>query len=164
MIFIKQTKFLLYVLLCYPIAKIMFVSNRNKKVWLIGENAGECLHDNGYFFFKYCSDLRSEDVYFIVSTNTINYDDFMKKSSKVLHYGTMRHVYYFLTADACFFTHTYRDIAYKFIFSVFRRDILKVFLQHGVLGFGNITNWYTKHLGRLPPDIFVISTHMRKRF
>ena len=51
--------------------RIILPVNQAKNNWLIGENRGECLKENGYWFYKYCREHHPEQTVFFFSKNNI---------------------------------------------------------------------------------------------
>jgi len=150
-------------LLLLPVGFInkFFFSSVNKNIWVIGENFGECLKDNGYCFFKYCQETRDEsNVFFAARKNSIEDDAFLFSNKNVLVYGSIRHITYLFLANVFIYSHTHRDIIFNKLFPLFTRSKKLVFLQHGVTGFKKFNAFYQKH--RNEPDILNVVSEFEK--
>lgn len=158
----SQFIFFLKLLFIFSIKHFFNDRFKSRKIWLIGENFGECLKDNGYFFFKYCSQLSEEiEVFFIIRKNSKNYDNYLRLNKNVLFYGSLRHVFYLTVANTFIYTHSHRDIAYKKIFLFLKITKKLVFLQHGIIGLKNIGGFYEKNCYDIV-DIFIVTSSFEK--
>ena len=137
--------------------KVVFLSvftNRDNSVWLIGENRGEAVGDNGVWFYRYCREKAKDvSVYFVINKNSAFRRVFLKDKN-CLVYGSLRHALIFHTARVVLFTHTIRDVSTVEMFSVFGRRKFKVYLHHGVLGYKKLNKKYLKNLRYV--DLFTI--------
>ncbi len=118
-------------------------NQRNGEVWLIGENRGECLHDNGEAFFRYCQNVHPEIVTcFLVKSNSPRYNSLRQSGQNVVRYGSLQHMFLFMRATRGFYTHTYRDLMYRRFFEIFGTSIDLIYLHHGALGFKKFNAFY----------------------
>lgn len=116
-------------------------------VWLIGENRGECLKENGYWFYKYCKANHPEiEVYFVIKTISPYYKKDFFNDHGVLKYGSLKHIFFFYRSNLCFYTHTYRDLIYRRCFELFGRKKNLIYLHHGVLGLKKFDSFNKKNL------------------
>lgn len=148
--------------LCYPyLINAPDNTNAGADVWLIGENRGECLKENGYWFFQYCrKNHPNRKVFFVIKKKSPYYQNEMFKDDSVIVYGSKRHGRVFKRARLCFYTHTYRDLVYRRLFEIFGRGKKLVYLHHGVLGFKKFNSFYQKHRNIM--DLFVVGSNLEK--
>lgn len=136
-------------------------SNRKNEVWVIGENFGECLKDNGYCFFKYCQATPVKPaVFFVVKKNFLQDDIFLSSNRNVLVYGSIQHIVYLFLADVYIYSHTHRDIIFHKLFLLFAKNKKIVFLQHGVTGFKKFDPFYQEYCNE--PDILIVVSNFEK--
>ena len=103
-------------------------------VWLIGENQGECLEDNGFAFYLYCREKHpGERIYFLIKKDSPNYSRYFLEDNHVILYGSLRHILLFSKAAVLFYTHTYRDLMYRRFFEFSGTRGKLVYLHHGTL-------------------------------
>lgn len=145
-----------YVIFFYLLSKP--VSKKN--IWLIGENAGDCLQDNGYYFYKYCRELHPEHPVFFIIKKSSPFFSIMCTDNHVICYGSYRHIALFFSAHALFYTHNFKDILYKRLFNIFRRNQKLVYLHHGVLGFKKFDDFYYKNRNAM--DNFIVGSELEK--
>lgn len=132
-----------------------------RQVWIIGENNGHCLKENGYHFYKYCRKKKADlKVYFVNSRDCIFYDQLTSKDPHVLTYGSLRHAFIYLASTHCFYTHFYRDIIYRRIFQVDHAAKRIIYLHHGVLGFKRFDNLYMKNKNIM--HLFTVGNEMER--
>ena len=153
-------------LVLIPVAVLLkpFVIHSRKKdpIWLIGENFGDCLQDNGYCFFQYCQKAKIHaDVFFIAKEKSIKDNIFLSSKNNVLIYGSIRHIVYLFLADAFIYSHSQRDIIYRKLLPIFAKHKKFIFLQHGVTGFKRINDFYNKRY-LIEPDIFIVVSAFEK--
>lgn len=136
-------------------------NNCSTKIWLIGENRGECLQENGYWFYNYCKN-NSEDIdtYFIIKKLSPYYDQYALADSNILEYGSLRHIFIFCFATTCFYTHSYKDLLYNYGFKLFGSRKRLVYLHHGVLGFKKFDSFYRKNKDIM--DLFIVGNNIEK--
>lgn len=131
-------------------------------IWLIGENRGDCVCDNGYFFYKYCRTIHPDrKVYFLVDVNSVVFKEFSPKDRNVIAYGSIRNALLFSLSDICLYTHTYSDIIYRRIYELFGVNKKLVFLHHGVLGFKKFNDFYKKNCNIM--DVFTVGSKLEKQ-
>jgi len=131
---------------------------KDRNIWLIGENAGQCLQDNGYFFYSYCKTQHHQRlVYFLIKNSSPYYKD-LRNDPRAIRYGSLKHAYLFFLADTCLYTHTYRDIIYKNYFCIFKKNKKLIYLHHGFLAFKKFDDFYFKNKNIM--DIFTIGSNL----
>lgn len=136
---------------------------RNKdEIWLVGENQGECLGDNGYAFYSFCRQAHPDAaVYFLVKNRTVRLRQEFASDPNVVRYGSARHMRLFVKSGVQFYTHTYRDLLYRRLFELLGRRKKLVYLHHGTLGFKKFDAFYHKHRNRM--SIFTVGSEMERK-
>jgi CDP-glycerol glycerophosphotransferase (TagB/SpsB family) len=130
-------------------------------VWLIGENRGDCLSDNGFSFYKYCRAREDgKEVYFVGKASNPIIQEELAGDDHILRYGSFRHAVIFCQASTCFYTHTYRDLTYRRFFEWFGGGKDLVYLHHGVLGFKKFDHFY--HMKRNIMRVFTVGSNLEK--
>lgn len=158
--YFNQIIFFIYSALFYFI-HLISNSNKSDDIWIIGENGGECLKDNSYCFYKYCRKNHPQlKIFFIIDKQSINYNSFLQKDANVIHYGTLRHIIFFLKSNTCIFSTAHRDIAYKLIFRLYKKKCKKIFLDHGIMGFKKMNVLYSSKNNAM--DLFCVSSNIEK--
>lgn len=159
---LNQSFFLISVLLVFPIYFFYKLFTPKKKIWLIGENGGDYLGDNSYFFYLYCCSKKlKHDCYFITNKKSIKNNLHLQKNTNIINFGSFQHIMMFLLSDVIIFSHSHSDIAYINILRIFNRRCKKIFLQHGVIAFKQIHSTYRAHHNEM--DLFVVSSLLEKR-
>ncbi len=129
------------------------------QVWLVGENRGECLRENGYYFFHYMKAKNSRaKVYFLVKSVSPYYD--LALGDSLVRYGSARHAVIFSRAKVLFYTHTYRDLMFRRYFEIFGKNKLLVYLHHGVLGFKRFNEFYRRNRNIM--SLFTVGSEREK--
>lgn len=141
--------------------KLTFVKNHEKTVWLIGENQGECVRDNGYAFYEYCRKIYPEmEVYFLLKPISPYYQGRASTDENLVAYGSIRHMHLFNESSVCFYTHTYRDVMYRRYFEFFGGNKKLVYLHHGTLGLKKFNRFYQSTKNRM--DMFTVGSNLEK--
>lgn len=148
--------------LIFIIVKGILNTRGKGTIWIVGENFGENLKDNGYCFFKYCQKTGSRTrLFFIAKKRSIKEDIFLSSERNVLVYGSIRHIAYLFMADVYIYSHSPRDIIFRNLLPLFTKNKKLIFLQHGVTGFKRINDFYSKR--HLPsPDIITVVSDLEK--
>ncbi len=140
---------------------VLGLSRRRSPVWLIGENRGDAVSDNGVYFFRYCRQQHPEmRVFFALNACSSLYRELARADANIVAYGSLRHIYIFSIATVFFYTHTWSDVMYGRIVETLRAKRSLVFLHHGVLGFKRFDEFYQAH--RNVMDIFTVGNHLEK--
>ncbi len=156
---IKST---LYMLIAFSTTYFEKHSYGQKECWIVGENYGVYLDDNGYQFFKYCRNEHPEiDVYFVTKKISLIYNPELSLDKNVLIYGSPKHIRKLVSSDVIIFSHTPRDIVYKYICPLIDRNKVKVFLQHGVTAFKKFNREYLKNKNYI--DIMLATSDYEKK-
>ena len=131
-------------------------------VWLIGENRGDCVCDNGYFFYRYCRLNHSErkKIYFVVKKSSSLFKELSVNDDHVLTFGSLRHAMVFSRTMIGLYTHTYSDLIYRRIYEISGGIKKLVFLHHGVLGFKKFNDFYRKK--RAVMDVFTVGNKLEE--
>lgn len=156
------------------IARKIYQSNKeywdNKKICLIYEKYCMAAQDNGYYFFRYCVKhprRMRQDVqfYYMIDKHSPDYRKVRKYGHRVVPFLSLKHMVYIQAAKVLISTdskaHAYAwrqkgSILYDVI-----QEKKNVFLQHGVIGFKNITKMYGKKSGS-GCNLFIASSEREK--
>jgi CDP-glycerol glycerophosphotransferase (TagB/SpsB family) len=126
-------------------------------IWLIGENRGDCLEDNGHAFYRYCRSFHpNAPVYFLVKRRSPFYRREFMLDEHAIVYGSVRHMLFFSRARVVFYTHTYRDLMYRRFFKLFGGSKNMVYLHHGTLGFKKFDAFYQANRNIM--DVFTVGS------
>lgn len=154
-------KTIIYLLVAYLISYRNNYKHKQNECWLIGENYGVCLDDNAYKFFKYCILKHTEiDVYFVTKKISFKYYPELINDKNILVYGSSRHIRKLILSNAIIFSHTKRDIIYKYICPLIDKNKVKVFLQHGVTAFKKFNKEYLNNVNYI--DIIIATSDREK--
>jgi len=158
----NQSIFFFLAILLFPASIFYKFFSLQESIWLIGENEGRCLSDNGYVFYKFCrKKYPNKLIYFIAKEESINNDSFLKTDSNVIVFGSLKHIFFFLLSDTLIYSHAQSDVGYIQIIKIFKRNCKRVFLQHGIIAFKKIHSTYRKNHNEM--DIFIVSSDFEKR-
>ena len=110
-------------------------------IWIIGENYGDCIFDNGYTLFQHVLNQEGhENLYFVVKSRCYRKLSISDKHKKhLLIYGSFEHIKVLLRSTVIIFSHSPRDIIPPFLHSFVFRKQLKVYLKHGVFALKKAT-------------------------
>lgn len=159
--FIHELKCFIIIIICFLLKPFLSRFFKSKTIWIIGENSGETLQDNGYCFFKYCYKAKvCQEVFFLTKTKYIFNDVFLRSNKNLLIYGTIKHIVYLFFADVLIFSQTHRDILYDPLFSIFSKDKKIVNLKHGVFGLKKAIAYVHSH--RNEPDLITVVSEYEK--
>lgn len=151
----------LLAMLVLPVYSIFPPEDPDSEIWLIGENQGECLEDNGFSFYRYCRTRHSsKSVYFLIKTTSPLYREISSADENVVKYGSLNHVLMFSRAKLLFYTHTCRDVMYRRFFEMFGRGKSLVFLHHGTLGFKKFDPFYQRNRNIM--DLFTVGSALEQ--
>src|SRR5690606_2704108 len=133
--YLLEIKCLLLLAVCL-VLKPLLRRRFTTPVWVIGENFGRCLRDNGYCFFLWCRESGTVPrVLFVARREFAARDPALSGSADVLVFGSFRHLLHVVQADVVIYTHTRRDIIHSRLFPLACRGKRIVWLKHGVYGF-----------------------------
>ena len=159
------SKLLLYILVCKT-ARLLPSGKRDLErpgsSWIIGENYGNCIFDNGFCFYEYClSEKGRHDVYFVVSSSCLGDPRIPAGlTGNLLVYGSYAHVKILLSSNAYFFSHSPRDLIYPLLHKWIFRNRYIVYLKHGIFALKRATPDqldFSKFL-----DVFVVSSQWER--
>ena len=127
-------------LLLLPLAKIFLC---RKKIWIISERPSEA-RDNGLVFYNYLLENHPKiNCYYAINPSS---KDFSKIKGKFLHFGSLKHIFYFVgckysisSTTECMAPNSYL-LKFQNMFGYPHKNI---FLQHGVIK-DNLTFLYRK--------------------
>lgn len=120
--------------LLYPFTKNKF---KNKRIWLVGGNAGEFYVDNGRAIYEYIRTKKEITEFWILNDkNTIR----EQIPGEVLIKGSIKSYLYFMNAEVVLFSHSISADIVPYLYVIpflkkFHYKVLKVFLNHGTVGF-----------------------------
>ena len=156
-----QSRFALISIFLLPATFLLNLFKLNEPPWLIGENYGKCLQDNGYIFYKFCRKTYPlKPIYFISTKGSMDNDPFLKADENIIIHGSIKHIFYFLLADTLIYSHSQSDIGYIQLIKIFKRNCQKIFLQHGCIGLKKIDSTYRKNHNEM--DIFIVTSYFEK--
>ena len=156
-----QSIFLLLAILLLPVSIFYKYFHLQDPIWLIGENEGRCLSDNGYIFYKFCRENHPNNyIYFVTRQESINNDSFLKTDPNIIVFGSFKHIFFFLLSDILIYTHSHSDVGYIQIIKLLKRNCKRIFLQHGIIATGKIHTIYRKKHNEM--DIFIVSSDFEK--
>ena len=136
-------------------------NNKENNLWLVGENQGACLMENAYWFYKFCRFKYPDlNVYFVMNKHSPFYTRESFYDPNVLQYGSQEHALIFINSTLCFYTHTYKDLAYRRIFELFGKRKQLIYLHHGVLGFKKFDDFYKKNKNIM--ELFTVGSYLEK--
>lgn len=165
--FFDRLKFYTHLLKCAIIISLffpirLFPRREDKKIWLIGENSGETLKDNGYFFFKYCCENQesSQYIFFITQKKYILKDSYLKSKNNLIIYGSVKHIIYLFRAHIFIYSQSHRDILYDPLFYIISKNKKIVSLKHGVFGLKKAIDYFIRH--RNEADIITAVSEFEK--
>jgi CDP-glycerol glycerophosphotransferase (TagB/SpsB family) len=134
---------------------------KKRKIWIVGENSGDTLNDNGYCFFRYCCEkYLNHEVFFITKRKYINKDPFLKTNDKILIYGSIRHIVFLFFSNVFIFSQTHRDILYDPLFCFISKGKKIVNLKHGIFGLKKAIAYVHKHCNE--PDLITVASEYEK--
>lgn len=130
----KCLKNMMIASLLYPFSKKKF---ENRKIWLIGGNAGELFVDNSKAMYEYLRSKKNIEEYWVLNENSPIKD---KIPGKTLIKGSVDCYLHFINAEVALFSHSISADIAPYLFVVpymkkFHNKVMKVFLNHGTVGF-----------------------------
>lgn len=135
-----------------------------KKIILVSEYP-EVAHDTGLAFFKYLKDNHSKeyDIYYIISRNSDEFDNLKGYEKNIVIYKSAQHFELIFKADAIAHSHS-SLYAYPLLTDytdVYRKNVKKLFLQHGIIGVRDLTYLYGKN--PMFTNHFIVSSEREKK-
>jgi Putative glycosyl/glycerophosphate transferases involved in teichoic acid biosynthesis TagF/TagB/EpsJ/RodC len=135
-----------------------------KKIILVSEYP-EVAHDTGLAFFKYLQDNHSKeyDIYYIISRNSDEFDNLKGYEKNIVIYKSAQHFELIFKADAVAHSHS-SLYAYPLLTDytdVYRKNVKKLFLQHGIIGVRDLTYLYGKN--PMFTNHFIVSSEREKK-
>lgn len=125
-------------------------------------------NDNGFYFFENAVEKQGADNYFfLLDRRSPSYPLLKTKYGKqVIEFMSIKHMVYLLAAKTIISSearvHAY---AWRRVFGVYRDALFNkrfVFLQHGVLGFKNVSEIFSKYNRTFSASKFVVSSRWEK--
>jgi len=146
---------------------LRFESEKNKKnihnhkpIILIVEYPHKA-QDNGFLFFKYLMDTKKDFTpYYIISKHSKDLINLEKYMDNVLIYKSPEHIEKFFEADFLAHTHTPNYALPVLTTETIKKrdDLLKIFLQHGVIGMRNLEYLYGRKSNPTLINKFIVSS------
>lgn len=121
---------------------------RRRPIILVGGHEGELFADNGRAMYHYLSrEQPAYDVYWVMNSGSPHWT----QVERPVRRGSLRAYLYFLLAEGGFYSHTASDIA-PVLHRLVRPRMVRVHLEHGVVGLKAIKLRGAHHTGHLGPD------------
>lgn len=141
-----------------------------KNICLVYEKYCMAAQDNGFYFFDYCMKHQDKtkgniEFYYMIDKKSPDYKKVRKYRDRIVPFLSLRHMIYIQAAKLLISTdskaHAYAwrqkgSILYDTV-----QSKKNVFLQHGVIGFKNITSMYGKKTGS-SCNLFIASSEREK--
>ncbi|GEK34802.1 CDP-glycerol glycerophosphotransferase family protein [Kurthia sibirica] len=137
-------------------------SNNMKPVWIVGERPYKA-QDNGLRFFEYLRSHHPEiDAYYVIRQDSAELEN-VSACGNIVYYKSAQHFELMAKADFICGTH-HPDFLYPNRSKKFTKILhaKQIFLQHGVLGVKNITEFYSKKIKDFNTDLFITSSEREK--
>ncbi|MCC8028869.1 MAG: CDP-glycerol glycerophosphotransferase family protein, partial [Lachnospiraceae bacterium] len=117
------------------------VKNKNRKIWLIGENYGLSARDTGLAFFEYCEQnhVQEAEVYYVTKKENPDMDYLKPYMNHVIIYDSEEHIKLDALAEFYVVSHGIRDVMpslYHNRLWEYHKPV--VYLQHGVIAMKKI--------------------------
>lgn len=130
---IKYLVNMLVASILYPFTKKKF---KNRRIWLVGGNAGELYVDNARAIYEYVRSKKEIEEFWVLNENSSIKD---KIPGEILIKGSVNAYLYFMNAEVVMFSHSISADIVPFLYVVpllnkFHYKTLKVFLNHGTVG------------------------------
>ena len=130
---IKCLKNMLTAYILYPFIKNKF---KNRRIWLVGGNAGELYADNARAIYEYVRSKKEIEEFWVLNENSTIRD---KIPGEILIKGSVNAYLHFMNAEVVMFSHSISADIVPFLYVVpllkkFHYKTLKVFLNHGTVG------------------------------
>lgn len=137
----------------------------NSGIWLVGERMAGNAQDNGFFFFKYCSEkAQQKRIYYVIRKKSMDIDR-VRPFGNTIYYNSLKHIQLIFIADVFIFTDTILDVLPKPLFWIgYFRHNFSVWLQHGVTAIGSIHRNYNKSKYRYIDKLITTSENEKKIF
>lgn len=130
---IKYLVNMLVASILYPFTKKKF---KNRRIWLVGGNAGELYVDNARAIYEYVRSKKEIEEFWVLNENSSIKD---KIPGEILIKGSVKAYLHFMNAEVVMFSHSISADIVPFLYVVpllnkFHYKTLKVFLNHGTVG------------------------------
>lgn len=122
------------------VASILYLFTKNKfknrRIWLVGGNAGELYVDNARAIYEYVRSKKEIEEFWVLNENSTIRD---KIPGEILIKGSVDAYLHFMNAEVVMFSHSISADIVPFLYVVpllnkFHYKTLKVFLNHGTVG------------------------------
>ena len=125
---------MIFACILYPFTKSKF---KNKRIWLIGGNAGELDVDNGRAMYEYLRTKKEVETYWVINKDSPVFEQI--PGNKLIR-GSVKDYLYFMNSEVVLFSHSISADIVPYLFAVpfikgFHYKPIKVFLNHGTVGF-----------------------------
>ena len=116
---------------------------KNKFIWLFGENLGKTANNNSFYFWQQVVEKEDEiEKYFVMHRNKKNIEVYKKLSKKAKKYivwkNTIKHHILYNNADMLYVTLSYKDVEPTRYFIKRGIKVPVIYLQHGTLAIKKI--------------------------
>lgn len=133
--------------------------NKDKYIWLIGENLGSTHNNNSFYFWREVVNIKDEIDKYLILDDTKENRSFVKELSNeekkyIVWKNSLKHFKLYFLADMFFVTLSYRDVRpEKYLNKDFNFTTKKpvIYLQHGTIAMkklGYTHNTYNNNLFR----------------
>lgn len=137
---------------------------KNRKIWLIGENYGLSARDNGLAFFEFCmSNKVDAEVYFVYKEENKDKENLEKYKDNLIIYDSEKHILLDQIAEFYIVSHGIRDVMpslYHNKLGIYRKNV--IYLQHGVIAMKQVEISNKSYGGSIRK--FVVSSKQERDF
>lgn len=127
---------------------------KDKYIWLFGENSGNTMNNNSYYYWKNCVNKEDEiEKYLVLTKNKKNKQAVAKMSGveqkHIIWKNSLKHYKYYRNADMFFVSLSFKDIQPTKGGGALNAPV--IYLQHGTLGIkkiGYTGKAYNNHIFR----------------
>lgn len=150
----------------YIVYRIFRKQLEKKKIWIGYEKDASVAQDNGYQFFNYCyQNDKKEHYYFVIKTDSPDYQDIKHQQDKILKFMSFKYMLYMYGAELMVSSES-KGHSYDIRIQKGRlHNILKtkpfIFLQHGVIALKSVDYVFNKRRNK-EISLFAVSSDFEK--
>ena len=129
----NKLKFLANMLIAYILYPFKKNSFKNRKIWIVGGNAGELYVDNGRAMYEYLRAKEEIEEYWVINKNS---KSAQKIPGKKLIKGSIKSYLYFMNAEVALFSHSISAdiVPYLFVVPLLKKFHKKISEETEFLG------------------------------